>query len=55
MTKALLAEQEGHASGAWQTTPLLMKGAFVDDIKVVTSEGCPFPSWKEIINFLSQF
>jgi len=39
-----------HASGAWQTTPLLMKGAFVDDIHNVTrDDGYLFPSWKEVI------
>ncbi len=39
-----------HASGAWQTAPLFMKGAFVDDIKDLMNEGSyPFPSWKEMI------
>lgn len=39
-----------HASGAWQTTPLLMKGAFVDEIHNPTrDDGYPFPSWLEII------
>ena len=39
-----------HASGAWQTTPLLMKGAFVDEIHNPTlDDDYPFPSWKEII------
>ena len=39
-----------HASGAWQTTPLLMKGAFADDIDDLKAGGSyPFPSWEEII------
>ena len=39
-----------HATGAWQTTPLLMKGAFLDDIGSSThGDTYPFPSWEEII------
>ena len=39
-----------HASGAWQSTPLLMKGAFADEINNLASDGgYPFPSWKKII------
>jgi 50S ribosomal protein L16 3-hydroxylase len=46
-----------HASGAWQTTPLLMKGAFVDEIQNPTrddddDDDYPFPSWKEIIELV---
>ena len=39
-----------HATGAWQNTPLLMKGAFYDAINnIENEESHPFPTWKEII------
>uniref|UniRef100_A0A7S4AIK6 Bifunctional lysine-specific demethylase and histidyl-hydroxylase n=1 Tax=Pseudo-nitzschia australis TaxID=44445 RepID=A0A7S4AIK6_9STRA len=38
------------ATGAWQTTPLLMRGAFLDDLALdATSEEYPFPTWDEIV------
>lgn len=39
-----------HSTGAWQTTPLLMKGAFVDDLSDANGEGYPFPTWTDILD-----
>jgi len=38
------------ASGAWQRTPLFMKGAFLEDLAVdETNDEFPFPTWEEMI------